>query len=66
MLHIKELQAVLTAQASQTEGKLHTLLCSEQEIHMLQVVTAEHKLKPASSDEISTYFSHFSVKKSEV
>lgn len=62
MLHIKELQAVLTAQASQTEGRLHTLICSKQEVHMLRVVTAEYDLKPACSDVISTYFSPFSIK----
>lgn len=66
MLHIKELQAVLTAQASQTEGRLHTLICSKQEVHMLQVVTTEYDLKPTSSDVISTYFSHFSIKESKV
>lgn len=63
MLHIKELQAVLTTQASQTEGRLHTLICSKQEVHMLQVVTAEYDLKSTSS---ATYFSLISIKKSKV
>lgn len=62
MLHIKELQAGLTAQASQTEGRLHTFICSKQEVHMLRVVTAEYDLKPTSSDVISAYFSPFSIK----